>query len=205
MVKSYKTHSFFNGLKFSCANTLRENKIKILITFALVLIAISTGVFIAVKSHSHLGRLQEISVDGFLSGFTASSSAFFQRCFSLTINVVILTGLSFAPYLYPLAAILFIYRGYLFGLNFALIFVFYGVGSIFTAVVIILPCQLLTLVGLVMFYVVLQRINCNCQKYGGTDCNRMLYFVIGLLLMLIINLVETLLLILLSGRVIMVI
>ena len=181
MVRSYKTHSFINGLKFSCGNALKANKVKLIITFALILVAICTGVFIAIRCNINytLYCLREISLDGFYSGFTASASAFGARCLSLSVNIIILTCLSFSPFLFPLAQVLFVYRAYLFGLNFALIFIFYGIGSIFTAVIIILPCQLLTLFVLVIFYVCLDRLNCNCKKYGGTECNRFLYILIG--------------------------
>lgn len=207
MKKSYKAQSFINGLRFSCVGAIKANKGKIILTFVLIFIAICTGVFIAIKSHNNysLGYLQEIDVCDFYTGFVASASAFFSRSISLVVNVVILTGLSFSIYLFPLSQILFIYRGYLFGLNFALMFIFYGVGGIFTAIVIVLPCQLITLFVLVMFYMIFCNINRNCQKYGNCDCNRFVFVLSALFLVILINLLETLLLLLLSGRVILVI
>ena len=123
MVKSYKTHSFVDGLRFSCVNAIKANKVKIFVTFVFVLIAIFTGVFIAVKANNayELCNLREINLDGFYSGFAASSSAFFARSFSLVVNVLLLSVLTLSPFLFPLACVLFVYRGYLFGLNFALI------------------------------------------------------------------------------------
>ena len=203
----YKSHSFINGLRFSCVKAMKENRIKFIITLVLVLIAISAGVFVAIKNtaNSSLSSLQEISLDDFASGFVGSSSAFFSRTLSLTINVLILFGVSFVPFLFPLAEVLIVYRSYLFGLNFALIFLLYGLGGSLTAIVVILPCQLLTLFILIMFYLVLSKINGNCKRYGGTDCNRFLFLLFGLLLLIAVNLVETLLLYLLNGQVILVI
>ena len=203
----YKSHSFINGLRFSCVKAMKENRIKFIITLVLVLIAISAGVFVAIKNtaNSSLSSLQEISLDDFASGFVGSSSAFFSRTLSLTINVLILFGVSFVPFLFPLAEVLIVYRSYLFGLNFALIFLLYGLGGSLTAIVVILPCQLLTLFILIMFYLVLSKINGNCKRYGGTDCNRFLFLLFGLLLLIIVNLVETILLYLLNGQVILVI
>lgn len=204
---TYKSHSFINGLRFSCVKAMKENRIKFIITLVLVLIAISAGVFVAIKNtaNSSLSSLQEISLDDFASGFVGSSSAFFSRTLSLTINVLILFGVSFVPFLFPLAEVLIVYRSYLFGLNFALIFLLYGLGGSLTAIVVILPCQLLTLFILIMFYLVLSKINGNCKRYGGTDCNRFLFLLFGLLLLIIVNLVETILLYLLNGQVILVI
>ncbi len=203
----YKSHSFINGLRFSCVKAMKENRIKFIITLILVLIAISAGVFVAIKNtaNSSLSSLQEISLDDFASGFVGSSSAFFSRTLSLTINVLILFGVSFVPFLFPLAEVLIVYRSYLFGLNFALIFLLYGLGGSLTAIVVILPCQLLTLFILIMFYLVLSKINGNCKRYGGTDCNRFLFLLFGFLLLIAVNLVETILLYLLNGQVILVI
>ena len=207
MIKSYKTHSFINGLRFSCSRTLRENKMRFFVILFIVLITISAGVFVAIKnsSNSTLYSLQEISLDDFKSGFVGSSSAFFSRTISLLINVIILFGISFVPALFPLAALLLAYRGYLFGLNLTLIFILYGLGGCLTAVVVILPCQLLTLFALIMFYLILSKINSNCKRFGGTDCNRFLFLLLGFLILILINLVETLLLYLLNGQVILVI
>ena len=207
MIKSYKTHSFINGLRFSCSRTLRENKMRFFVILFIVLITISAGVFVAIKnsSNSTLYSLQEISLDDFKSGFVGSSSAFFSRTISLLINVIILFGISFVPALFPLATLLLAYRGYLFGLNLTLIFILYGLGGCLTAVVVILPCQLLTLFALIMFYLILSKINSNCKRFGGTDCNRFLFLLLGFLILILINLVETLLLYLLNGQVILVI
>ncbi len=207
MLKSYKSHSFINGLRFSCTRTLKENRGKFLLTIILVLIAMSAGIFVAIKysGSESLSRLQEISLDDFKNGLVGSSSAFFSRMLSLSVNALILFGVSFVPFLFPIAEILIVYRGYLFGLNFALIFILYGLGGSLTAIVVILPCQLLTLFVLIMFYLILSKINGNCKRYGGTDCNRFLYLLFGLLILLLLNLTETLLLYLLNGKVILVI
>lgn len=186
---------------------LKENRVKLIISFILVFTAICTGVFIAIKSKNayELGMLQEIDLDDFYLGVAASSSAFFSRTISLLVNVTILSVLSFSVYLFPLAEILFIYRGYLFGLNLALVFIFYGIGGAITGIIVILPCQLLTLFVLIMFYFIFQKINRNCKKFGCTECNRLLYVLIGTLLLIAINLVETFLLFILNGKVILVI
>lgn len=207
MVKSYKSQSFMNGLKFSCINAIRANKIKLIISFIFIVVAISTGVFVAIRSHRNcsLYCLQEINLESFYTGFAASSSAFFSRCFSLCINFVLITGFAFVPSLFPLTLVLVVYRSYLFGLNFVLIFIFYGVGSIFTAVVIVLPCQLLTIFAMVAYYLVLQQIICNFKKYGCAEFNKNLFIICGLVFFLLINLAETLLLFFLNGRVILVI
>lgn len=207
MVKGYRTKIFVNELKFSCISAAKACRLKLAITAVLVLICMGVGVFVAIKTNRSYGlcNLKEISLDNFYTGFTASASAFGARCISLTINVAILTGLAFMPALFPLSCALFAYRAYLLGLNFTLIFVFYGLGSIFTAVLIILPCQLATLGALVLFYCLFDRINQNCRRFGRCDCPKWLIVLAGLLIVLAINLAETLLLVVLNGKVILVI
>ncbi len=207
MVKSYRFHGFYNNLKFASSTAFKTNKVKFFILLALIVVAMATGVFVAIKAKTNytLYNLREINVDSFYSGVAASSSAFLSRSISLAVNVVVLVVLSFSPFLFPLASALFVFRAYLFGLNFALIFIFYGIGSLFTAVIIILPCGLITLFGLVMFYLVLERMNCNCKKFGRADCNRLAFIFFGFLALMTINLVETILLVLLNGKIILVI
>lgn len=207
MVKSFKTNAFFSGLKFSCVNALKASKIKLLLIVLLSAVAMGMGVFIAIKTNNNfdLYRLQEINLDSFYSGFTASSSAFFSRSLSLLINVALLSVLSLSPYLFPLACGLIVFRAYLFGLNFALIFIFYGIGSLFTAVIIILPCGLITLFALIAFYLMLEKLNCNCRHYGGAEVNRLLFIVIAFVGLIFLNLIETILLCVLNGKVILVI
>jgi len=206
-MKNYKAYSFSNGIRFSISKSISENSGKILLTVALVLISIFTGVFVAIKTNSSfgLGQLQEINLTDFYTGFIASSSAFTSRFFSLLLNLLLLVAFSFSNFTIFLAEILYIYRGYLFGLNFTLIFIFYGVGSIISAVFIILPCQLLTFAFLILFYFSLLKINLSKQKYGICETNRFLFVCLGILAIFLINLTETLLLIILNGRVILVI
>lgn len=207
MSKSYKKDAFVSGLKFSFERTFKENKWKILLTSLIVVAAIVFGIVVAVKADfaDTFKALQEINIKGFQDGFVASSSAFLARAVSLCFNIILLFGFSFLPYLMIFAEVLLAYRGYLFGLNFALIFVFYGLGSMITAIVVILPCQLLTLAALILFYVIMSKVNSNCKKYGACDCNRLAFFLLGLGVVLLLDLVETILLFVLNGKVIMVI
>ncbi len=207
MVRSLKTSSFFDGLKYSCIGAVRANKWKIAVIVALVLCGIGVGVFVAVKYNTsyQLYQLREIDLQDFYSGFAASSSAFLSRTMSLFVNLILIVLLALSPYLFPFACALFVFRAYLFGLNFALIFVFYGIGSLFTAVIIILPCQMLTLFVMILFYLLLRQLNQNCKRYGGVDVNRLVFVIGGFIALVLLNLVETLLLCLLSGRVILVI
>lgn len=199
--------TFKSGLKFSCLNAVKANKMKIIITLAIILIGICTGVFVAIKSNNscNLSRLQDISLANFYSGFVLSTSAFFMRYLSLCINLAIITGIACVPKLFPLSWVLYAYRAYLFGLNFALIFIIYGIGSAFTAIIIVLPCQLVTLFAMLIYQIILTQIIINQRRYGSCEISKPLFILLGFALFFIINLAETLLLFLLNGKVIMII
>ncbi len=196
-----------NGLKFSFLNAMKANKIKIIITFAIILVGIFTGIFVAIKSDKtfSLELLQDISLKNYYSGFVLSTSTFFIRYLSLCINLVIITFIACFPKLFPLSWVLYIYRAYLFGLNFSLIFIIYGVGSMFTAIVVILPCQLLTLFLMLLYQITLSQIILNLKKYGSCEISKPTFIAIGFAVFFLLNLVETLLLFLLNGKVIMII
>ena len=207
MIKSYKSRSLFENLKFSFGDAVKKNKWKLILSVLLAVAVIVFGVVIAVKTdlNDALKTLQDISIKNFQNGIVGSAGAFFARFFSLLFNVLLLVVFSFSGYMFPLAEILFAYRGYLFGVNFALIFVFYGFGSAISAIVVILPVQLVIMFVLIMFYLLLFQMNTDNKKYGYCGGNRVLFVVIVVLLLLLLDLVETLLLLLLNGKVILVI
>ena len=206
MIKSYKTRSFFSGLAFSIETGLKKNKWKLIFTFLLMILGIVGGIVVATKTNAYnsFKAIQEIDINGFEKGVVASSSAFLSRTFSLLFNVLLLTLCSFTIFTVPLAELLLIYRSYLFGLNFALIFVFYGFGSLLTAIVVILPCQIITLIILAVFYFLLFDQNIACKKYGTGDFNRVMLVLLCFLVLFLLNGIETILLILLNGKVILV-
>ena len=206
MIKSYKIRSFLSGLSFSVETGLKKNKWKLIFTFILMILGIVGGVVVATKTNVYdsFKAIQEIDVSGFEKGVVASASAFLSRSFSLLFNVLLLTVCSFTIFTMPLAQLLLVYRSYLFGLNFALFFVFYGFGSALTAIVVILPCQIITLVVMAIFYFLLLNQNIVCKKYGTGDFNRVLFVLLGFLLLFLINILETVLLLLLNGKVILV-
>ncbi len=207
MVKAMKFQTLFGEIKYFLSNSIRESRGKFLLSVIISLMGIGVGVFFAIKTNSNngFGALQEIDVSDFSNGFVASSSAFFSRTISLTLNAILLVVFSLSPVMTTFSLILFAYRGYLFGLNFALIFHFYGLGSMITAIVVILPCQLLMLFSLIVFFVLISNANQNCKKFGRADVNRVAIVFLGILFLTLENLVETLLLFLLSGKIILVI
>ena len=207
MIKSYKSRSLFSTLKFSFGDAVRKNRWKLIFSIFIAVAGIVFGVVIATKAdlNDALKTLQDISIKNFQNGIVGSAGEFFARFFSLLFNVFLLVLFSFSSYMFPLAEILFAYRGYLFGVNFALIFVFYGFGSAITAIAVILPVQLIIMFVLIMFYLILLKMNSDNKRFGCSEGNRFVFVILVVILLLFLDLVETLLLLLLNGRVILVI
>ena len=202
MVK-YGSKIAINELKFSFFDWLKKNLWKIVLTIILVFIAVVCGIVIAVKKDlsGTLKTLQNITLKKFEDGVAGSSSNFLSRGVSLIFNVLLLILFALSKYMFPLAEILFCYRGYLFGINYALIFVFYGVGGFLPAILVILPCQIFTFCALLLVYLLLSSSGASCNKFGS---KRWVIVGIGICLLFVINIIETALLYLLGGKVILV-
>lgn len=202
-MKKYGLKIAINELRFSLSAWLKKNLWKILLSAVLVLSAVVCGIVIAVKKDlsGALKTLQSISFKKFENGVAATSATFLSRGVSLMFNALLLVLFSLSKYMFPLAEILFVYRGYLFGVNYALIFVFYGLGGILPAVLVVLPCQILTFCSLLLLYLFLTSPNSSC---GGIFGKKWFIFLLGICLLLLINIIETALLFLFGGKIILV-
>ena len=200
MIK-YGSKIAISELKFSFSAWVKKNLWKIVLSVLLVLVAVVCGIVIAIKKDlsGALKTLQNISLKRFEDGVVGSSTNFLARGVSILFNVLLLLLFSMSRHMFPLAEILFCYRGYLFGINYALIFVFYGIGGFLPAILVILPCQIITFCALLLFYLLLSG-----KDYCGIVSKKWVVIVVGIGILLLVNVVETALLYLLGGKVILV-
>lgn len=206
MAKSYKKQSFISEVKFFLMDCFVSSKIKILITLFILFVSLVTGIILAVKfnSASSMKLLEDYGIVSFVgSGVTTS---FFSRLLSIVLIMLILFACSYSGFLLPLAVILLAFRTYLLGFNLCLMLLTYGLSGIIISIFIILPCQLLALLGLCFFYFILHKCSCDSKNYGGGGFKAKLKITLFmLLLMVVICLLETLLLLIFNANVIIVI
>lgn len=207
-MKSYSVIGKFQNLKYSVLNFIKTNQVKLIIIVVITLIAFVTGIFSAIKFSNGSTTIiySDFGIKEFANGTIGTTQMFFQRFFSYSAILLILTVCSLTVFLFPVGVITIVYRGFLLGMNITFIVIIYGVSGIVTAILIIFPLQLLMLVLMILFFV-LARNHCIVKgKYGTKNgINVFLLMLIFVLLFTLINFVETILLIISSAKVILII
>lgn len=202
--KSKRKNRFFHDLKDLICDCFFESKFKFFLTLFVVLIALVTGIIVAAKcfSSASINKLGDYGIVDLSKGL---SSPFFARLFSMILVLLLLFGFSYTKFCMPLALLLIAYRSYLLGLNLAIMFLLFGFSGIIISVIVALPCQLICLAVLSIFYL----LQCKCTKdfscchKGGGEKVRLL--LLGLIALLLVCILETLLLLLFNAKVILVI
>lgn len=207
-MKSYGIRGSFLNLKYLSATFLKTNSVKIIFLVLVSVLALLTGTFSAVKCIRGEVNIvfSDFGLKEFVLGNSGSGSMFFQRMGSIIVMMFFLTVLSLHSSLFFIGGILIVYRTFLLGLNVTFIIVLHGLSGIITALLIIFPLQLLMIVLMIGFFV-LARDRCYVKsKYGKkSGPNLFLLLIVFLVILALLNLVETLLLFLTSAKIILVI
>lgn len=207
-MKSYKYIGKWNNFTYVCLSFLRVHKVRLCVMAFVLLVGFLTGIFTAIKyaGGSEILNFNDYGLSQFANGNIASSQLFFERLLSYTCFCLILLICSLASFLFPIGLFTIAFRAYLLGLNACLLVLLYGLGGILTSLVIILPAQLLMLMLACIFYCIVRNRSICKKKYGKIyGINSFLIFVIFILLLTIVNLLETILLLLFSAQVILII
>ncbi len=204
MRKTYKGQSLFSEFKYSLTDCFKQHKIKFLVSFCVLLIALLTGIIIAIKYYDSSSIcLSNYGLVDFSGGIISSS--FFSRFFSMLLIMLLLFVCSFTSWTFPLAILILAYRTYLLGLNLTLMFILYGIPGMLISLIIALPCQILIILILLVFYVLLYNNACACKHYGGCGGSKIKILLITMLLLFICNFFESIVLIVFNVNVILVI
>jgi hypothetical protein len=207
-MKSYTYASKFSNLRFSALNFVKKNQVKIIIIGLVALLALITGVFSAAKYMRGETSIifSDFGLKEFVKGNSGTSTMFFQRMWSICAVMLLLTLLSMNSMLFSLGIIVIVYRGFLLGLNVTFIIVLHGIGGIITGLIIIFPFQLLMLALMIWFYITARDRCITKSKYGTkSGINLFLLAMLFLLALTLVNLIETILLVLTSAKVILII
>lgn len=205
-MQAYSRINRISNIKYGITGFFRQNKIKIFVLIFLAVLGILTGVFTALKSGISVYNTQDYNLFVFTNGNLFSFDIFFSRMLShITVIAVISLG-SLTILLLPFSYLIYIYRAYLIGFNCTLLIVLFGFSGIFTSIVIIIPCQIaVTFVFIVYFCIMINRA-IEKRRFGYCEKPKFLkVFLITLLILTLLNVIETLLLICLNGNTILVI
>ena len=203
MFKQKRTNSFFSNFVYSFKSRLGECKLRLIISGILVAIGIFIGIFVAIRL-KHEQMLDQAVNYGFIDFSVvkiASLSSFFWRFISSIILIALLSLFSLTIFIYPIAELILIYRAYLIGLNIVIILISSGLNGLFTAILILLPCQIISLTSLLIFFCIFSKMTCQmCHK---REKWKALFFV--MIALLLVDVVESVLLAMFGANIILVI
>ena len=204
MISKKNKNRFKENLNF-CFDLLKGSKLKLLFTCIFLVIALLTGIIVATKTHSHYEIGENYGVVDVTTG--GVTTTFFARLFSMILIAGIVFGCSFISYLYPLAVVFLAYRAYLFGLNIALMLILYGFSGVIVTFLVVLPCQLLALIILTVFYLLMALTTKDLKCFGATRLSRQRskILVMTFIALLVICILESILLWLFSAKIILII
>lgn len=201
MIK-YNSRSFFSRAKSSFFDMCSQCKGRLIVISIICIISVITGIVISASMPSIF------PADEYIIGFEGAKSsfgAFFSRTFSFTIVMLMIAVTTMTIYSFPISIILLGFRGYLIGFNICALCAGFGVSGLLDAIFIVLPCQLLMMFMLIFFCCFISKQHAVCRKYGGKGGERLRIFLWCFLVLVLINIIETLLLFIFSSKVILVI
>ena len=196
----------FSPVKDFIFESVRFHKLKALIILTCCLLLFLTGVIVACKT----GTNNPDNIFGFAlkeGSFQIITSSFFTRLLSSLLIMLLLFVFSLNRFLFPLGLILLAYRNYLLGLNICFMIIIYGFSGAILSIFIILPCHLVCLAILSLFYIIAIRTRQDYCNFGGYRFSKQrLFILLGFFIAIfLICLIESILLAVLSVNVILVI
>lgn len=195
-----KMRSLVSRFKMSFVSKCSESKGRICLVTAIVLACFVAGIIIYASSpYSYPGDEYLLSFQGAGNGL----GAFFSRTFSITVITGFVFVFSLNKWIFPLGVAVIGFRGYLLGFNISALCSCFGLSGVLDAVLIVLPCQLFMLFVFILLFCFLTKARALCYGYGRGSLARM----VGLfwLVLIALNILETLLLFIFSSSVILVI
>lgn len=189
------------NIKEVVCDAFRKNKIKFIIILFCTLTSLFAGIIIAIKTKSldvftsFLGDAKKLK-----------GTNFWLRLLSmLVIFGFVLLG-SLRVWLSPFAILFISYRAFLLGGNISLLIILNGLSGFVIGLIVVLPCQILSLILFVLFYLLLCEGRGYRKSYG---CDRMKNYNVILILagvgcFILICLLESLFIWLLSPQIIFV-
>ncbi len=204
---NYNKVSKFASIRYSLVEFYKKNQIKIWVVSFLILVSLLTGIFTAVKLTDLEKALKyaEFSFEALLEGNIYKFSFFIKRFGSILLVLALLLLFSLNKFIRILGYLLIAYRGFLLSLNITLIIMHLGFAGMVNAIIVILPCQLLELLLMALFFVVAIHAMNDKNYYGRFKGNFVKYLLLILLGTFIVNIVELILLLIFKATTILII
>ena len=201
-MKRYSRQKWSFGVKDFCSEVIKNNKIKCFILLGLTIISLFTGIIVAIKTQS-ISTFTKILGD---EQKTLNGTNFFMRLLSMFVVLCFVVLGGFKSWLCPFAFLFIAYRAFLMGGNITLLIILNGISGIVVGLIVVLPCQLLTLLLFLSVYILLCDGRRCKREYGCEKVKnyKLLVVLFAVCLILILCLLESLLITMLSPTVIFV-
>lgn len=201
---SYK----FAGFKYQTIDFLYRHKIKIYICLFCLVLGILTGVFTAIKMFNTDSSelFDAFNITTSISEIESLSANFFGRLVSCEIVAILLLLFSQTIFTEIFGYCLITYRAFLVSINCVSLVIIYSFGGVLKAILIILPCQLIMLFVLCMYFCYNNYLCIERRKYRSIKAKDFIFpFLIVSAVLGIANILETVLLFVFQSNVILVI
>lgn len=204
---NYKSGSKWASIKYAVSDFFNKNKWLIIVLGALLLLALLTGVFTAIKLYNldNDMDLEEYSMYTLIDGSIYSFKYLLLRLLSCFIVLGLLYVFSLTKYLYVFGFALVVYRAFLITLNVTLIVIRLGISGVLTSLLIILPCQVACVAILALLFVLLMLMTKSKKECSYIPHETSNAFVVLLLAMVLVCVVEAILLLIFRPTTILII
>lgn len=195
------------NLRFCISEFYRKNRWLIWLLGILLVVSLLTGIFTAIKLYNidNSIELDDYSMNALIDGSVYSFGYFMLRLLSCAILVGLLYIFSLNSFVSTFGVLLLMYRAFLITLNCVLVVIKLGVGGTITALLIILPCQLICSILLTLIFITLINIARERKKCGISNSEYMKLFTILSILLFVIDIVEIVLLLIFKPTTILII
>lgn len=200
-MQSYKTKSMLSRLKMNVSSQFQQTKGRTIITLIIVLLCFIAGIVVFISSPSCFpGDEYLLDYTGVKTGITA----FLSRTFSILVVMGLGYGLTIVIFTLPIAVLIIGFRGYLLSFNLSALCAGFGLSGLLDGILIVFPCQISMLFLLSLYVAFISKAHSNCKRFGEKG-GRAKIFAIFFVLLLILNLIETILMCVFAPKIILVI
>lgn len=200
-MQSYKTRSIFSRIKASVSSQFEQTKWRTIVFLVIVLLCFIAGIVVFVATPNTFPS-DEYLLD--YTGVKTGITAFLSRLLSILVIMGLCCALSIVVFTLPVAVLILGFRGYLLGFNLAALCAGFGLNGIIDAILIVLPCQFCMLALLSVYLAFITKAHSNCKRFGEKG-RRLKIFMAFFMLLMLVNLVETILMCIFSPSAILVI
>lgn len=189
------------NIKEIIISAVKKNKLKLLIIIICTLIALLTGTIIAIKTKSF-----SVFSTFFDDAESLNDTNFWLRLLSMLVVFGFVILGSIKPWLCPFAILFIAYRAFLMGGNIALLIILNGLTGLVASLIVVIPCQLLSLALFILFYLLLCEGKSYKCSYGSERVKNysLMLILVGVGCFVLICMLESLLIWLISPKVIFV-